>query len=280
MSGRSSAKVGSRLNGASKSAAQKSLVGLRALVTGTDSAVGRAVAILFGKHGASIAVHYLFSADKAKAVVADIRKRGSDAFACGADLSSGADLQRMFREAVPRLGGLDVVVATPSAGRMLPPVEGGVGEHRREIHDTALIGQYLCALAAVRAFRRRPTPEWPRPYGKIIFVGPTHDDARWAGQVDYASADATEMMVKSVAQDVEKHRIRVNCIVAARGSAAGPRERRGADSGDVARAALWLASEEGDSVTGKIWVVGGDRAAGPIRGIEQPPSGIVGRGAS
>jgi len=271
MLGRSSPNARAHVKGTpATNVIQKFLAGRRALVTGADFGVGRAIAMLFGTHGASVAVHYLADRESAEAVVGYIIENGGKAFPCRANVSSGTDIRRMFREIVPRLGGIDTVVATPGAGDTPASTGQDSTGRRREILDTALIGQYLCALAAVRQFRRRRVAhEWPTPNGKIIFVSPPHRATPWTGQASYAGADATEMMVRSVALDVEKYRICVNCIVPVQEAPpvepSPARRQRDVELDDVAKAALWLASNEAGTVTGRTWVVNRDVKANPTR---------------
>ena len=93
-----------------------------------------------------------------------------------------------------------------------------------------LTGQFLCARAAVRAFKARGVvPEVSCAAGKIICMSSVHDVIPWAGHVNYAaSKGGISLMMKSIAQEVAPHRIRVNAICPGRHPHPDQREARGA----------------------------------------------------
>ena len=86
------------------------LSGKIAIVTGSSSGIGRAIAEGLARKGATVVVHYARSADKAQAVVAGIEAAGGRAIALPAELGDVAAIRRLFAEASERLGGLDIVV--------------------------------------------------------------------------------------------------------------------------------------------------------------------------
>ena len=87
------------------------LAGRKALITGGDSAIGRAVAIAYAREGADVAINYLPAEEEdARAVVALIEKAGRKAVALPGDLRDAAFCRQLVRDAVDRLGGLDIVV--------------------------------------------------------------------------------------------------------------------------------------------------------------------------
>ena len=140
-----------------------------------------------------------------------------------------------------------------------------------------LTGQFLCAREAIREFRRRGLrPEISCSAGKIICMSSVHDIIPWAGHVNYAaSKGGVMMMMKSIAQEVAPWRIRVNSI--SPGAVRTPineeawstREaynglmtlvpyKRIGEPIDIGRAAVWLASDDSDYITGAtIYVDGG-----------------------
>jgi glucose 1-dehydrogenase len=140
-----------------------------------------------------------------------------------------------------------------------------------------LKGQFLCSRAAVREFKRRGIRrEVSCSAGKILCISSVHDVIPWAGHVNYAtSKGGVAMMMKSVAQEVAPHRIRVNSIspgavrTPINMDAWGTREaynslmhlipyKRIGEPGEIGRAAVWLASDDSDYITGAtIYVDGG-----------------------
>jgi len=141
--------------------------------------------------------------------------------------------------------------------------------------DVNLTGQFFCAREGIRRFRAQPPLASSRARGKIVCMSSVHEVIPWAGHVNYAASKGGVMlMMKSLAQEVARDGIRVNAI--APGAIATPinrpawetpeaRERlvrlipygRVGEPLDVAKAALWLVSEESDYVTGTTLFVDG-----------------------
>jgi glucose 1-dehydrogenase len=109
----------------------KILTGQKALVTGANSGIGKAVAVALGKAGADVVVNYLAGEDRAEAVAEEIRRSGVRALALKADVYDEAQVQEMFRRAVAELGIIDILVtnAGASAGCAVPHHELGAVEH-------------------------------------------------------------------------------------------------------------------------------------------------------
>ena len=250
-----------------------------ALVTGASSGIGRACAIALGRAGATVVVNYSglskTTAGDADAVVAEIAKAGGKAAAIRADVSQEADVEAMFAETVRRFGTLHILVANAGIQRDAPVTEMTLAQWRQVI-DVNLTGQFLCARAAVREFLRRgPQPDISSALGKIVCMSSVHEVIPWGGHVNYAASKGGVMLfMKSLAQEVAKHRIRVNSI--GPGAIQTPINRsawetkqaldallklipyeRIGQPDDIARAAVWLASDESDYVTGATLFVDG-----------------------
>jgi glucose 1-dehydrogenase len=139
-----------------------------------------------------------------------------------------------------------------------------------------LTGQFLCAREAVREFLRRGVVEKVScAAGKIICMSSVHERIPWAGHVNYAaSKGGIMMMMQSLAQEVAPLKIRVNSI--APGAIRTPINTaawstpqaysalmtlvpygRIGEPEDIARAAVWLASDEADYVTGATLFIDG-----------------------
>lgn len=91
------------------------LKGMRALITGSSTGIGAAVAKAYAAHGMRVIVHYKSSEAEANAVVAEIRAAGGEAHALQADVSDSAATEDLVGKAAQKLGGLDVLVNNAGA---------------------------------------------------------------------------------------------------------------------------------------------------------------------
>lgn len=253
----------------------RSLIGQKALVTGANSGIGRAVALALGEAGASVVVNYVVGDDAAAEVVKEIESHGVDAYACKADVSREGDVQAMFAAMIERFGTIDILVANAGLQR-----DAAFHDMTLEQWNTViginLTGQFLCAREALREFLRRGVVEAVScAAGKIICMSSVHQEIPWAGHANYAtSKGGVMMMMRSLAQEVAPHRIRVNGI--APGAIRTPINtaawetpkayaslmelvpyRRIGEPEDVARAVVWLASDDSDYVVGTTLFVDG-----------------------
>src|SRR5213083_2794099 len=88
----------------------KNLAGQKALVTGANSGIGRAIALALGHAGADVVVNYVSREEEAAKVAEEIRRCGSKAFAFRADVSKEAEVQAMFGRMQEAFGAVDIVV--------------------------------------------------------------------------------------------------------------------------------------------------------------------------
>jgi glucose 1-dehydrogenase len=254
----------------------KSLKGQKALVTGANSGIGKAIAVALGHAGADVVVNYVSREEEAQKVVGEIQRCGARSFAHRADVSSEADVERMFQTMVAEFGTIDILVNNAGLQKDAPFEELSVADWDL-VMNVNLKGQFLCSRAAVREFKRRGiVKNVSVSAGKILCISSVHDVIPWAGHVNYAtSKGGVSMMMKSIAQEMAPLRIRVNAI--SPGAVRTPinmdawssREaynslmslipyRRIGEPSDIGRAAVWLASDESDYVTGAtIYVDGG-----------------------
>jgi glucose 1-dehydrogenase len=253
----------------------KTLKGQKALVTGANSGIGRAVAIALGEAGADVAVNYVTGDQAANDVVAAIHAQGASAEAYRADVSSEEQVATMFREVIARFGTLDILVNNAGLQRdcAFPAM---TLEQWHTVLNVNLTGQFLCAREAVREFLRRGiVPDVSCAAGKIICMSSVHQEIAWAGHANYAtSKGGIKLLMESLAQEMAPHRIRVNAI--APGAIRTPINTsawntpeaykslmtlvpygRIGEPEDIARAAVWLASDLSDYVVGTTLFVDG-----------------------
>jgi glucose 1-dehydrogenase len=251
------------------------LVGQKALVTGANSGIGRAVAIALGQAGADVVVNYVTGDDAAAEVVDHVKRHGVEAFAYNADVSSEEQVEAMFQAAVQRLGTLDILVANAGLQRDAPFHSMTLAQWNTVL-GINLTGQFLCAREAIREFMRRGVvPSVSLAAGKIICMSSVHQVIPWGGHANYASSKGgIKLMMESLAQEAAPHRIRVNGI--APGAIRTPINTvawetpeayaalmtlvpygRIGEPEDIGRAAVWLASDQADYVVGTTLFVDG-----------------------
>jgi glucose 1-dehydrogenase len=225
------------------------LAGQKALVTGANSGIGRGIAIALGQAGADVVVNYVAGDDAANDVVNQIRGFGVNAIAYKADVSMEDQVTGMFAHAI---------------------------KDWNTVLSINLTGQFLCAREAIREFVRRGiVPSVSSAAGKIICMSSVHQQIPWAGHANYASSKGgIKMLMESLAQEVAPLRIRVNGI--APGAIRTPINTsawqtpeaykalmtlvpygRIGEPEDIARAAIWLASDLSDYVVGTTLFVDG-----------------------
>lgn len=261
--------------------APDALLGQPALVTGASSGIGRAVALALARAGADVVVNYSSNAEAADAVVAEIRQLGRRAMAVQADVAREDEVQALFAQAIEAFGTLHTVVCNAGLQRDAPFNEMTL-EQWNTVMGVNLTGQFLCARAAVREFMRRGIDtRVSRAAGKIIHMSSVHEVIPWAGHANYAaSKGGVAMLMKSLAQEVAPLRIRVNAI--APGAIRTPINQaawqtpeayaelmqlvpyqRIGEPEDIGEAAVWLASDASDYVTGTSLFVDGGMALYP-----------------
>lgn len=251
------------------------LAGQRAIVTGANSGIGAGIAVALGAAGATVIVNYVRGAESAAAIVSQITMRGGEAIAIQADVSDETQVEGMFAEATARFGSVDILVNNAGLQKDARLVDMSLSDWEFVLRVN-LTGQFLCSRAAAREFiRRGVVPELSRAAGKIICISSVHDVIPWAGHANYAASKGGVMMfMKTLAQELAPHRIRVNSISPGaiktpinRDAWATPEKEamlleliphgRVGDVEDIGRAVAWLASDESDYMTGATMYVDG-----------------------
>ena len=233
------------------------------------------MAIALGQAGADVVVNYVSGDDAAEEVVREIEAAGSKAYAAKADVSSEADVQTMFADMISKFGTIDILVANAGLQRDSSFHDMTLAEWNTVL-GINLTGQFLCAREALREFLRRGVVQSVScAAGKIICMSSVHQIIPWAGHANYAtSKGGIDMMMRSLAQEVASHRVRVNAIAPGAirtpiNTAAWETPEAYADlmelvpygrigePEDIARAAVWLASDDSDYVIGTTLYVDG-----------------------
>ncbi|MDF1578289.1 MAG: SDR family oxidoreductase [Desulfobulbales bacterium] len=260
---------------ANHSSGEKTLAGQTAIVTGSSSGIGAGIARELGAAGANVVVNYAGNREGADGVVRRITEGGGRAIAVQADVSREEDVAVMFRKTISTYGTVDILVSNAGVQKDASFVDMTIDQWNRVI-GINLTGAFLCAREAAREFiRRGMAPERSSALGKIIFISSVHEIIPWAGHVNYAASKGGVMLfMKSIAQELGPQKIRVNSI--APGAIKTPINRsawetfeaeadlltlipykRVGEPVDIARAAVWLASDGSDYVHGTSLVIDG-----------------------
>jgi glucose 1-dehydrogenase len=254
----------------------KILKGQKALVTGANSGIGKAVAIALGEAGADVVVNYRSGDEAALEVVEHASHCGSKCYAHKADVSNEAEVREMFAKMFRELGTIDILINNAGLQKDAK-FEDMTLEQWNAVIGVNLTGQFLCAREAVKEFKRRGIKkEVSCSAGKIICISSVHDVIPWAGHVNYAASKGGVMlMMKSIAQEVAPFRIR--CLSICPGAIRTPINtdawktpeaykdlmklipyKRIGEPEDIGQAAVWLASDYADYITGtNLYIDGG-----------------------
>jgi NAD(P)-dependent dehydrogenase (short-subunit alcohol dehydrogenase family) len=242
------------------------LAGKVALVTGAQQGIGKAIALAYGREGASVVVNYLDSQAAAEEIAAQIRALGQRAVPIAGDVAQAADVRRMV-EGGESLGGIDILVN--NAG-IFPRVEflDMTEAQWDEVLNVNLKGTFLCTQAVAQKLVERGRA------GAVINLASSAAFRSSPRGVHYVASKAGIVGVtRATALELAPYRVRVNAIAPGTTDTAQPRYgmseeelqaagrqvplgRMGTPE-DVADLAVFLASEEARHITGQTLHVNG-----------------------
>jgi glucose 1-dehydrogenase len=245
----------------------KALAGKVALITGSSSGIGKAIAIEMGRRGASVVINYIGKPDVANEVVSSIAGENGTAIALEADVSRQSDVTRMISDAIAKFGRLDVLVNNAGIEKETPFLEKSEEEWDRVI-AVNLKGPFLCTQAAARQMAKNGA-------GTIINISSVHEDLPFPGYAAYcASKGGLRMLCRDLALELAKHHI--NVVNVAPGAINTPiNERtmkdpekvlalkreiplgRVGEPSEVAKLVCYLASDDAAYITGTTVVIDG-----------------------
>jgi 3-oxoacyl-[acyl-carrier protein] reductase len=245
-----------------------SVRGKVAWVTGSSRGIGAAIAALFASHGAKVAVHGR-DVNQLERVRSGIAQAGGQAIQVSGDLTQLSVVETMRRRIEDDLGPIDILVAN-AGGSFTPPgpIEETTEEGWRASVDSNLTATFLTIKSVLPGMKARKR-------GSIVTMSSSAGRrAHPRSPIPYAAAKAAvEILTQSVAAQAGPYGIRANCIapetiLTERNQARIPEDvqaqlveahpiRRLGTPEDVARAALFLASEDAAWITGVILDVAG-----------------------
>jgi NAD(P)-dependent dehydrogenase (short-subunit alcohol dehydrogenase family) len=236
-----------------------------AIVTGAGSGIGRGIALRFAQEGAQLVVADVF-VERARETASTIEEGGGRALAVAVDVSLRPQVEALVARAVDVFGRVDVLVNCAGVMGRVPFLEMSDAEWDRMM-DVNLKGTFLCAQAVAREMVRAERK------GKIVNIASVESEAACPEQAHYAaSKGGVLMLTRAMAYDLARYHINVNAVgpgttdsghghfddptVQAKYGARIPWGRV-ATPRDIANAALFLASDEAEYVTGTVLYVDG-----------------------
>ena len=241
-----------------------------AIVTGSSSGIGRAIAIQFAQEGASVVINYPFARGQAQAqaVVETIQQNNGKAIAIQADVSQYQQLTGLIQQTVKQCGRLDIMVNNAGIEHHNAFLDVTEQEFDRVL-GVDLKGAFFCAQAAAREMVKSKTA------GRIINISSVHEDIAMPNNAPYCCAKGgVRMMARTICLELAPYGITVNNI--APGAIftpidadveADPKKmaalfaeiplRRWGQPEEIAKLAVFLASDAAAYVTGSTYVMDG-----------------------
>ncbi len=238
------------------------------LVTGSDSGIGRGIAIEFAKQGATVVINYAHNQEKANEVKDTIEKNKGKAIVIQADVSQYQQAMGLIQQTVEQLKRLDVMVN--NAGMEIHAAFLDVTEENWDrVLSVDLKGAFFCAQAAARQMVKSKTP------GRIINISSVHEDIAMPNNAPYCCAKGgMRMMTRTICQELAPYNITVNNI--APGAihtpidadvesdpqkmkallAEIPLHRMGQPE-EIGKLAVYLASDAASYITGATYIIDG-----------------------
>jgi 3-oxoacyl-[acyl-carrier protein] reductase len=242
------------------------LSGKVAVVTGASKGIGAAIAEKLGSEGAKVVVNYARDRAGAEKVADSIKRSGGQAISIQADVSKAADVKKLFAEAVSAFGAVDILVNNAGVYEFRP-LESIDESHFHKIFDLNVLGLLLTTKEAVNHMNGQG--------GSIINVSSIAAKTPALNSSVYsATKGAVDVISRALALELAPRRIRVNSLSPGATDTEGVRAMavdksfeqaaisrtplgRMGTAEDVAKAALFLASEDSGWVTGEELLVGG-----------------------
>jgi len=239
-----------------------------AIVTGSDSGIGRGIAIEFAKEGATVVVNYVHNKQKAEEVQQTIEKNHGKVIVIQADVSQVQQAQGLIQQTVEHFNRLDIMVNNAGMEIHNPFVEVTEEQFDRVL-SVDLKGVFFCAQAAAREMIKR------KIQGRIINISSVHEDLAMPKNAPYCCAKGgVRMLMRTIALELAPYNITVNNI--APGAIHTPIDadveadpekmaallkeiplHRMGQPDEVAKLAVYLASDAAAYVTGSTYVIDG-----------------------
>ena len=265
------------------------LHGKTALVTGAARGIGRGCALELARAGADVAVNDRTRSPEAEAVIAEIAALGRRAVLVEGDVFERASCESVVKRAIEGLGRIDILVSNPAYSRRGDFLDYDPALFEKVLKGTLFGGFHMSQLVARHMVERGGG-------GKIVFISSVHARIPFTRSVAYnAGKSGLKHMARTIAAELLPHRINVNVIEPGWIDTPGEHETFGSElintagqtlpwgrlgtPDDIGQAAVFLASDDADYITGTELVVdgglclrgaGGASADGEAEGLIRP----------
>src|SRR3954471_24508069 len=177
-----------------------------AIVTGADSGIGKATAVLLAERGFDVGITWHSDDEGARGTASEVEGFGRRAEVRQLDLSDVSSGPRVVGELADALGGVDVFVNNAGTGHQTPFLEVGLDEWQHVL-DVDLTGAFLCAQEAARRMVDAGSG------GRIVNVTSVHEHVPLRGSAAYCAAKGgLGLLTKVMALELAPHGIRVNAV--------------------------------------------------------------------
>jgi len=244
------------------------LSGKVALVTGSGRNIGRAIVLEMAREGANVVVNAKANRSAAEAVAKEAQALGVKAIVTLADVSDKSQVDAMFNQALDTFGQVDILVSNAAIRPQKAFTELSVGEWRQAI-GVILDGAFYCTQAALPAMLNKQ-------FGRVIYIT---GDGAYSGMAKRAHVSAAKMgltgLARGLASEFAEQNITFNIISPGRMDTTRdnsfyldpasmqkvadiPMKKLGSPI-EIARACIFLSSEDGGYITGQTLHVNGGR---------------------
>ncbi|TDO20661.1 SDR family NAD(P)-dependent oxidoreductase [Pedobacter duraquae] len=247
----------------------KKLADKIALITGSDSGIGKGIAIAFAREGAKVIVCYHSDQEGARETLEEVQTLSPDSILIKIDVSSEKDSEKKLDKVIADFGGLDILVNNSGVNGSGIPVDEMTTAIFDKTIKTNLYGTFFCSRKFVQHRKAVKKP------GKIINISSVHEEINAPGNADYnASKAGIRNFMRTLALEVAPFGINVNNI--APGMIMTPMNQKAIDDKkalkkaeknipwgragqpeEIGFLAVFLASAESDYVTGSTYAMDG-----------------------